>query len=67
MVQESEVPRQMDDELWRVRDVAAFLGVTERTIRRWVRAKYIPCRKVGGGIYFLPTEIRAWVKEQPAA
>ncbi len=32
----------------RAREIARFLGVSERTIRRWITAKELPSVKIGG-------------------
>ena len=48
--------------LWRVRDVAEFLGVSCGHIRNLNCKKKIPSRKVGKLLYFFPEEILEWVE-----
>ncbi len=37
----------MDDEFLPVHEIARRLGVSPRTIRRWIKARRIPCRRCG--------------------
>ena len=47
-----------------IRDVAAYLKVTERTIYRLAAAKKIPAFKVGGTWRFSRIDIDSWIKQQ---
>ncbi len=46
--------------LWNVGDVAAYLGVSGRTVRDWVYRQVIPYRKAGNSVRFAPDEIERW-------
>ena len=54
----------MPDEVLTLREVAAYLRVTERTIYRMVGNRKIPAFKVGGSWRFKLTEIDEWIKAQ---
>ena len=47
-----------------IREVAAYLKVTERTIYRLAAAKRIPAFKVGGTWRFSRADIEVWIKQQ---
>jgi excisionase family DNA binding protein len=47
-----------------IREVAAYLKVTERTIYRLAAAKKIPAFKVGGTWRFSRADIDVWIKQQ---
>ena len=49
-----------------IREVAAYLKVTERTIYRLAAAKQIPSFKVGGSWRFSRTDIDNWIQRQTA-
>jgi excisionase family DNA binding protein len=53
-----------DSEILTIRDVAAYLKVTERTIYRLAASKKIPAFKVGGTWRFSRTDIDIWIKKQ---
>ena len=46
-----------------VKDVAAFVQLTEQTIRRYVMLKQIPYHKVFRSLRFKRREIKKWVEE----
>lgn len=52
------------DEILTIKDVAAYLKVTERTIYRLSQAKKIPAFKVGGMWRYLRVDIDRWIKQQ---
>lgn len=54
---------------WSVRDVAAFLGVSEKTVWRWHERKKLPAAKKmpGRTVRWDPDQIRRWWEKQPAA
>jgi excisionase family DNA binding protein len=43
-------------------EAAKFLGISERTLRRWVAGKIIPHAKVGGLIRFRRAALREWLE-----
>ncbi len=45
--------------------VAAFLGLTEHSIRKYVQRGMIPHRKLGGKLMFDPAEIERWFGTLP--
>ena len=47
-----------------IREVAAYLKVTERTIYRLAAAKQIPSFKIGGSWRFSRPYIDSWIKQQ---
>jgi len=67
-----EFPRVIhtDEPLWTLEEVAAYLRVSERTIRRWVRLEVIPCVRFGAPdsdshrprklVRFEPGVVRRW-------
>ena len=42
-------------------ELAAWLRITERHVRRLIAERRIPFHKIGGRIRFVPDEIRAWL------
>lgn len=57
-----------NDELWGYDEVAGYLGVSPKTVRKWANERRIPIVKVGALNRFRPADIRAWVASnaQPA-
>lgn len=51
-------------EIMRIKEVAEYLKVTERTIYRLAAAKKIPAFKVGGTWRFRATDIDGWIADQ---
>ncbi len=45
-------------------EVAAALGVSKRTVYRWVDVKHLPCRRRDDGLVFLAGDVRRWADEQ---
>jgi excisionase family DNA binding protein len=43
-----------------IREVAAFLKVNERTIRRWIVSKGFPCLRCGTRLRFSQRDILRW-------
>ena len=56
----------IEDVILTIREVAAYLKVTERTIYRLAAAKQIPSFKVGGSWRFSRTDIDNWIQRQTA-
>lgn len=53
-----------EDEILTIKQVAAYLKVTERTIYRLAAAKKIPAFKVGGTWRLSRADIDNWIKQQ---
>jgi excisionase family DNA binding protein len=52
------------DPLWTVEDVAEFLGVAPKTVRKWQLSGVLPFVKLGGKLVrFQSDAIRAWVDD----
>lgn len=49
--------------LFDVREAAAALGISDRTLHNWVRAGRIHAKKVGGRYVFLATEVARAARE----
>ena len=50
-----------------VDELAAEVGVSVRTVRRWLAETDIPHRRVGGVIRFVFAEVDTWMHPEPAA
>jgi len=48
--------------LWTVGEVAAYLGVTDRTVRTWQVQQQLPHLKIGGVVRFRPADVVAWAE-----
>ncbi|HLE12808.1 MAG: hypothetical protein A2504_16410 [Bdellovibrionales bacterium RIFOXYD12_FULL_39_22] len=65
----SGVPESKDDgeffynRIWRVRDVAKYLGCSVGHIYNLVASEKIPKKKKGGLLFFIPNEILSWILE----
>lgn len=46
-----------------VADVAAYLVVSERTIRTWQYSQRLPYLKIGGTVRFRRAEVLAWAEQ----
>ena len=53
--------RVFDGGIWRVREVAKYLGVTTGHIYNLTHQNMIPYRKKGKLLYFIPSEIFGWI------
>lgn len=51
------------EKLLKVKDVAELIGTTESHVRSLVFKKKIPFIKIGGLVFFSPTELKEWLKE----
>ena len=56
--------KRPDTEILTIREVSAYLKVTERTIYRLSAARKIPAFKVGGAWRFSKSEIDLWIHRQ---
>jgi len=54
----------IEDVILSIREVTAYLKVTERTIYRLAVAKQIPSFKIGGSWRFSRPDIESWIKQQ---
>lgn len=50
--------------LWKAEDVASFLGLHVQTVYSMAKDGRLPSRKIGRGVRFDPSEIRAWLADQ---
>lgn len=49
--------------LWGYAEVAEYLGMSPKTVRRWANERRLPVVKVGALNRFRPEDIREWVKK----
>src|SRR5271165_3701212 len=53
------------------KDIAAYLGKAERTVKRWEASRGLPIHRVPGGakasVYAFPAELNDWLKSSIAA
>lgn len=47
--------------LWRVAEVAAFLGVHPKDVYAWALRGDLPCVRLGRRVRFDPGDVRRWV------
>ena len=47
--------------LWTVRELAAFLGMSERWVHERTRRDEIPCHRLGTALRFDPEEVQVWL------
>jgi excisionase family DNA binding protein len=52
-----------DEPLWTTRQVAAYLAVSEATVRSWQQSHRIPFIKVGGSVRYVPGLIRKLIQQ----
>ncbi|MFC4859170.1 helix-turn-helix transcriptional regulator [Actinophytocola glycyrrhizae] len=58
----------MENRLWGIHELAAYLGVPKQTLYQWRTKGYgPPGRRIGKYVKYLPSEVEHWVKEQGAA
>jgi excisionase family DNA binding protein len=50
--------------LYSTDEVAAFVGVTARTVQRWIREKKLPAVFIGGTYRVKREDLQAFVKER---
>lgn len=62
-IEAPETARQ-NDPLWKVEDVAGHLGVSQPTVRNYIRTRGLPYKRVGRHLRFRPAEVAAWVDAQ---
>ena len=56
----AERPNQTAENLWTVRDVAAFLQASTSYVYKAAERGEVPCRRVGALLRFVPAEVRGW-------
>jgi excisionase family DNA binding protein len=57
-------PDQIEGSLWTVDDVACFLGVAPKTVRKWQLNGALPFVKLGGKLVrFRPAAVQEWVDD----
>jgi len=47
-----------------IAEVAAYLRVDQKTVRRWVTARRIPCLRIGTRIRFDHGDLVSWVRQR---
>ncbi len=50
--------------LWTVRELAKFLGMSERWVHERTRRDEIPCHRLGTALRFDPNEVQAWLMQR---
>src|ERR1700688_437327 len=64
--EKSGAPARLDG--WK--DIAAFLGKAERTVKRWEASRGLPIHRVPGGakasVYAFPAELNDWLRSSIA-
>ena len=53
-------PRTANGVLLDLRSAAAWLGLSQKSLRAHVARRIVPFRRCGGRIYFLKPELEAW-------
>ena len=52
------------DSLMNLREAAAYLKISHRTLYEWVRLKKVPVERVGRGLRFRRTTLDAWTTKE---
>jgi excisionase family DNA binding protein len=55
-----------DGKKLKTKDVAAILGVSERTVIRWIERRSLPAYKPGRSYLFILREIQQWLERTKA-
>lgn len=50
--------------LWTYQDVATYLGISWRTVRKWAGERKLPVVKVGNRNRFRPDDIEKWAAKR---
>ena len=53
-----------ESELWTYKDVAAYLRISWRTVRRWAGEGKLPVVKIGNRNRFDPEKVRKWASKK---
>lgn len=67
MDKEKQAPAGVDEPLWEIADVAAYLTCAEVTVRTKMRTAGLPFEKSGRLVRFRKSAIDQWLAEQTAA
>jgi len=54
------------EQLWTVREAAAFLRIGRNAVYEMVKREELPSIRVGSRVRFFPAELRAWLERQRA-
>jgi len=54
----------MDKRFWNTEELAGYLGMSEHTIRAWVKYGRIPFCKFGRAVRFDSRRIERWLKDK---
>lgn len=54
----------MEDRWLSVEEIAAYLGINQDTVYKWITRKQLPAHKVGRLWRFRREEVDAWVRQQ---
>jgi len=57
-----ENPSVPAEGLWTLARLSQFLGIHERTVRRLVERRSIPCVRFGRAVRFLPSDVFRWLE-----
>lgn len=63
---DAQTPRRFQGKLLDITGVAELLGTSEKCIRARVARKLIPCRRLGGRIIFVRSEIEEFINALPS-
>ncbi len=55
------IRRMNQDGLWTVKELASYLGMSERWIHERTRRDEIPCHRLGTALRFDPQEVHVWM------
>lgn len=53
-----------ETQLWKVQDVAKFLGCSNAAIKRWMKTDSLPHVKMVRTLRFRPSSIQEWVESK---
>ena len=52
---------RLEETMLTLREVAEYLRVSEKTVRRWVAQRRIPCVRLGRAVRFVRGDVFRWV------
>ena len=52
--------------LYNIQEVAECLGVTDRTVYKWIDEHGFPVLKIGGSVRFSPKAVQEWIDARVA-
>jgi excisionase family DNA binding protein len=53
---------ELDEPFLTVRDVARRVGVSERTVRNWIKSKRLKAKRIGGVIRIMGSDLKRSIK-----